>query len=556
MTPEKNHPQKNWNIWQPFLLSSAVVVGMLIGFRLQDIQPTLNIHSRDIISVGPAVGEFGQIEELIRYIEAKYVDEVDREELVEEAINNLLAELDPHSSYISRERLQEVNEQLDGSFDGIGIEFMVIEDTIVVITPVAGGPSDMAGILPGDRIVSINDTILRKEDFSSKEVVKRLKGEKGSEVKVGVLRGEDDQLRHFSIVRDQIPLNSLEAAYMLGPETGYIRLNRFSSTTYAETMEALERLIEKEGMKHLILDLRQNPGGYLQEATKLLSQLFKERNRLLVYTEGDNVRRNDYETTGQNFFAIGKIAVLIDEGSASASEIVAGAIQDWDRGVIVGRRSFGKGLVQEQYNLRDGSALRLTVARYYTPSGRSIQVPYEDLDDYQEVQSHRMDRGELINGDTFSSGDTTRYYTAGGRVVYGGGGIMPDVFVPADTMILNARLQKIQQYIPEYILRHLPDLEEYAGDDLEQFAANFRTGDELFGDYLSFVEQKVTDDAPLDLNLNGQQVRYLKNQLKARIGRQFFNNQGYYLIRNTEDPAVQTAVKALYSSNPLTYEYK
>jgi carboxyl-terminal processing protease len=556
MEPSRNDTQKNWNIWQPFLLSSAVVVGMLVGFRLQDIQPSITVHREDVLSSGPALGQFGRMEELIRYIDAKYVDEVDEEELVETAVNNLLKELDPHSSYISKERLQEVNEQLDGSFEGIGIEFMIVEDTIVVVTPVAGGPSYLAGVLPGDKIVAINDTLIGGEELNSRKVVKRLKGEKGSTVKVGVLRGQEEVMRIFEITRDEIPINSLDAAYMLAPEIGYIRLNRFSGTTYTEVMEAMEKLIDQEGMKHLVLDLRQNPGGYLQEATKLLSQLFNERSKLLVYTEGENVRRNDYETTGKNFFKLDKIAVLIDEGSASASEIVAGAIQDWDRGVIVGRRSFGKGLVQEQYNLRDGSALRLTVARYYTPSGRSIQVPYENLGDYQEVQSHRMDRGELVNGDEYVSEDTTRYYTAGGRTVFGGGGIMPDVFVPADTLLLNAQVQHLQQYIPEFILKNISRLKEEIGEDLSGFTRNYSITDEFLEDYLNYAREKHGLEGEEDLEPDFRQTVFIRNILKARIARQFFNSEGYYRVKNEDDPTVQAALRALKSSNPLTYEYQ
>ena len=393
--PEYRPNTKRWSTWLPLLLALALVLGMLIGMELQTVTPTVVI-SDATASSGPSYGQ-GKIEELIRYIEAKYVDEVDRDKLIQEAIDNILENLDPHSNYISAEQLKDVNDQLEGNFDGIGVEFLIVEDTVVVVAALAGGPSESVGILAGDKIVEVEGKPIAGLDKTNRDIVNLLKGEKGSAVNIGVIRGSNPIVQNFNIVRDEIPMHSVDVSYMADQKTGYIKLNRFSATTYEEFMKGVEKMIEEDEMEDLIIDLRHNPGGYLKQATNILSQLFKDKEKLLVYTKGRSVNRDEYESTGRPFFDIGNITVLIDEGSASASEILAGAIQDHDRGVILGRRSFGKGLVQEQYKLRDGSALRLTVARYYTPSGRSIQKPYEDAKEYDNDMQDRYESGELSN---------------------------------------------------------------------------------------------------------------------------------------------------------------
>jgi carboxyl-terminal processing protease len=371
MSEIENSQNGKLNIWLPFLFAVVLAGGIYVGSQLnpapQLIIQTDGIDPAEFSKIGN-----GRIEDLLRFIEARYVDEVNSDELIEKAIGEIISELDPHSSYIPVSQVERINDELEGNFDGVGIEFIILDDTIVVVAPIAGGPSEDAGILAGDKIVEINDSTAVGGETDVRELVNKLRGQAGSEVKVGVKRGKGKLVKSFKIKREPIPIFSVDVGYMINESTGFIKVNRFSATTYREFMEEVEELKE-EGMEDLIVDLRQNPGGYLREATKMLSQLFPDKGKLLVYTEGRTVRRNEYKSTGLTHFAIGKVAILIDEGSASASEIVAGAVQDWDRGVVIGRRSFGKGLVQEQLDLNDGSALRLTVARYFTPSDRLIQ---------------------------------------------------------------------------------------------------------------------------------------------------------------------------------------
>lgn len=523
---------------------------MLVGFKMQDLDPALALHRGEVkvlTTEAPSV-EIGQVEELIRFIDAKYVDRVDRDLLVEKAINSLLSELDPHSSYISKDRLQEVNEQLDGSFEGIGIEFLIVDDTLVVVTPIPGGPSAMAGLLTGDKIVSVNDSFLNLQEDGTGQVIKKLKGEKGSSVRLGVRRSTVSETIEYVVVRDEIPLNSLEAAYMLAPEVGYVKLNRFSNTTFREFIDAMEDLVKTGGMKHLVLDLRQNPGGYLQEATKLLSQLFQERNKLLVYTEGENVRRNEYETTGKTFYNIEKIAILIDEGSASASEIVAGAIQDWDRGVIIGRPSFGKGLVQEQYNLKSGGALRLTVARYYTPSGRSIQVPY---DSGFVFSNHPGQAKKETNRD---SSESRRYFTSNGREVFGGGGILPDVEVPLNEELLDGKFSALLLRIPEFILRKLSTFEGLKNQwERKAFIDEYQVPENFYRD---FVKNQKGDNGDWSERLTTAQTSFIQMALKARVAAVLFDKEAYFEVMDAVDNDIQTAINALQTPNPITYRFK
>ncbi|MEY3367599.1 MAG: hypothetical protein RI973_754, partial [Bacteroidota bacterium] len=415
MSTEHIPAASKFNIWLPLAFSLILAGGMWIGAGMQSNPPNIsNIRQQEEALPPSALGQ-GKLEELIRYIESRYVEEVDNEELVQEAINHILLQLDPHSSYISAAQLEEVNEQLDGEFDGIGIEFTVVDDTVMVLSAITGGPAANAGILPGDKIVVVEDSLTLGKNIDYAGILKKLRGDRGSKIAVGIRRRHEKQLRFFTLTRDRISVNSVEVAYMLDEQTGFIKINRFSSNTYEEFMKALEELAEKQQMKHLVLDLRQNGGGYLQEATNILSQLFKEKDKLLVFTEGSHVPRTEYKSTGRSFYDIDRIALLTDEGSASASEIIAGAVQDWDRGLIIGRRTYGKGLVQEQYNLRDGSALRLTVAKYYTPSGRCIQKPYEDLESYEMDVVERMENGELYDGRKVALSDTTKFFTGGGR---------------------------------------------------------------------------------------------------------------------------------------------
>ncbi len=546
MVDQNDVQPKKINIWLPLLLSVMMVGGMFIGNKMQKA-PIINITSNDRLDNH---SPNGRVEELIRYIDSRYVDEVDRDELIEKAITNVLGDLDPHSNYISAKELKEVNEQLDGNFEGVGIEFLIVEDTIVVVAPIVGGPSEAVGILAGDKIVEIGDSTVAGNDIDVADVVKQLKGEKGTEVKVGILRGKNKDLLSFNITRDKIPLHSMEVAYMVDHKTGYVKLNRFSATTYKEFMSAVEEMVDNEGMKDLVIDLRQNPGGYLEQATNILSQLVEEKDKLMVYTKGRTVDRNDYKTTGKTFYKIHNVAVLIDEGSASASEIVAGAIQDWDRGVIVGRRSFGKGLVQEQYDLKDGSALRLTVARYYTPSGRCIQKSYEDLIAYDNDVVNRFNDGELLNQDSIEQSDTTSFYTEDGRVVYGGGGISPDFFVPIDTSTFDDDYIKLRALTPQFAYRYAADHpDQFNYESLKKFKSSFQVDDQILEALKTYASEKKIKYDPAGF---ADAKEGISKILKARFARQLFREEGYYSVMNEDDEVVQKAIKLLKEDNPLS----
>ena len=361
-----------------------------------------------------------------------YVDEVDEDKIVEEAIIKMLAQLDPHSLYSNPEEVKKLNEPLQGNFDGIGVQFNMVQDTLFVVQTISGGPSEKVGILAGDRIVIVNDSTIAGIKMSTEEIMRRLRGPRGSKVDLKVLRRGVNELLPFTIKRDRIPIYSIDAAYMLKDKIGYIRIDRFGATTSKEFSDALTKL-KKQGMKDLILDLQGNGGGYLNAAIDLANEFLNTKD-LIVYTEGKRNPRSEFYAKGNGQFQDGKLAILIDEFSASASEIVTGAIQDWDRGIIVGRRSFGKGLVQRPVDLPDGSMIRLTVARYYTPSGRCIQKPYTNIEKYNEDLIDRYNKGEMSNADSIHFPDSLQYTTKRlGRTVYGGGGIMPDYFVPIDT---------------------------------------------------------------------------------------------------------------------------
>ncbi|MEM6967423.1 MAG: S41 family peptidase [Bacteroidota bacterium] len=548
----ENTTNKKLNIWMPFLLALMLSVGMYVGTKLAPKQVQQEVvfqtDEGDLIEY-KKVGN-GRIEELIRFIEARYVDEVDSEELIEKAISKILEELDPHSNYIPAEQLARVNDELEGNFDGVGIEFIILDDTIVVVAPLSGGPAEEVGIMAGDKIVEINDTTaVGSEEVNVRDLVNKLKGIKGTEVKIGVLRGKEKSVRSFDVRRAEIPIYSVDVGYMIDAKTGFIKVNRFSATTYREFMKEVERLKEK-GMQDLVIDLRQNPGGYLQEATKMLSQMFPDKGKLLVYTEGRTVRRNDYQTSGLNHFPIDKVAVLIDEGSASASEIVAGAVQDWDRGVIVGRRSFGKGLVQEQYDLKDGSALRLTVARYYTPSNRLIQKSYEDKFAYDHDVLARFEGGELVNKDSIHQTDTTRFYTKlENRVVYGGGGITPDIFIPLDTSFMDKDYLKMSEIAPQFIYRYVENHDEELDEiSLRELRDEFVVDQAMLTAFYEYAAENNVEIAPSSL----QDIEYnVKLLLKSRLGKHLFKEKGFYSIWNDADEVVKAAVRALKKENPL-----
>lgn len=488
-----------------------------------------------------------------------YVDKVDEDKLVEEAIIKMLAQLDPHSTYNNAEEVKKMNEPLQGNFEGIGVQFQMIEDTLLVIQPVSNGPSEKVGILAGDRIVAVNDSAIAGVKMSTEDIMSRLRGPKDSEVKLTIVRrGVDDQL-YFTVKRDKIPILSLDASYMIQPKTGYIRINRFGATTAEEFAEALKSL-QKKGMKDLILDLQGNGGGYLNAAIDLANEFLKQK-ELIVYTEGRAARRSDFFAKGTGNFKNGRLIILVDEYSASASEIVTGAIQDWDRGVVVGRRTFGKGLVQRPIDLPDGSMIRLTIARYYTPSGRCIQKPYDSTanldgrltgensqDKYNQELIDRFNHGEMIHADSIHFADSLKAQTKRmGRTVYGGGGIMPDFFVPIDTTQytdyhrnLVAKGVVIKATIG-YIEKHRKELQNKY-KKFEAFNEKFEIDDNFLAEIRTLADK---EKIKFDEKQYNQSLPLIKTQLKALIARDLWDMNEYFQVMNSTNQSVQQALKVL-----------
>ena len=478
-----------------------------------------------------------------------YVDSVDENKLVEDAIRGMLEKLDPHSQYSTPKEVKQMNEPLNGNFEGIGVQFNMIDDTLMVIQPVTNGPSEKVGILAGDRIVTVNDTAIAGVKMSKEEIMRRLRGPKGTLVVLGVVRqGIKDHLT-FKVIRDKIPVHSVDAAYMIRPGIGYIRIGNFGATTHQEFRDALQDLYVA-GAESLILDLQENGGGYLQAAVNIADE-FLAKDELIVYTEGRRVPRQEYRARGEGMFMQGKIVVLIDEYTASAAEIVTGAIQDQDRGYVVGRRSFGKGLVQRPIDLPDGSMIRLTIAHYYTPSGRCIQKPYEkgNQKDYAMDVVNRLKKGELTNQDSIHFADSLKFLTLHRqRTVYGGGGIMPDYFVPLDTTRytplhrqLAAKGIIIQQNL-RYVDNHRQQLKnQYPAFD--KFKKHFDVPQSLVDDVLAEgKKQKIEpkDDAELQRTLP-----YLRLQLKALIARDLWDMTEYFSVFNEESQIVKKALEVI-----------
>ena len=535
------------NIWLPLLFSLVLVIGMILGARLNE---AMNPQPKSDKVAAIPIKQPGTVEELIRFIEARYVDDVNVKKISEAAINKILDELDPHSAFIPAEKVATVREQLDGSFVGVGIEFIVLEDTITVVKPSIGGPAEKAGLLAGDQIISVDDSLVAGMSYLTNDFMSLFRGEQGSMTQVKVKREGVSELLSFDIVRDQIQMPSLDVAYEIQPKVGFIKLSRFSSETSAEFIQALETLVEEKEVEKLIVDLRDNPGGYLQEAVEILSQLFSEKDKLLVYTEGEKSNRLDYKTTGRPFYQIKDIAVLVNENSASASEIIAGAIQDWDRGYIIGRRSFGKGLVQEQYNLSDGSVLRLTVARYYTPSGRSIQKDYQyGEDDYNAEFSDRLNSGELFFPDSIKVVDSMAYETPSGRLVYGGGGITPDYFIPLDSLILNDNFLMVQPYVQEYVYRYFrKNKAEFDFETAKDLIKNYKVEDYIIDDFLSYVKEKGANKL---IEFDEDTRKYLKTSFKSQFANLQFDEEARFATLNREDPYVIKALQLLKDEIPI-----
>jgi C-terminal peptidase (prc) len=485
---------------------------------------------------------------LLRLVDSYYVDSTKVGDLTEKAIVEVLRNLDPHSVYISKAEVEKMNEPLQGNFEGVGISFNVFRDTLMVVTTVPGGPSEKVGIRAGDRIIQVDAKVITNIGLKNTDVYDLLRGKKGTKVELKVKRKGEPNVLEFTVIRDKIPINSLDASYMLNESTGYIKLNKFSATTTTEFIDAVKALKANNKLGNLVLDLRGNGGGYLNAAVELADQ-FLSAYKLVVYTSGLHSDKKEYSSTALGELEQGKLVVLIDENSASASEIVAGAIQDWDRGVLIGRRSFGKGLVQQPFPLTDGSMIRLTTAHYYTPSGRCIQKPYTDgIEDYQKDYLHRMEKGELFSKDSVVLNKKEKFETKlNKRTVYGGGGIMPDIFIPLDTSkyyIYYNNLNRKNVIYPAAL-----DLVDKNRADFQQKYKDFKTFESKF-EITDEMANKIMDDGEKEgVKKDDKSVEFarplLKKQVKALIARDLFTVSEYFQVMNAEDEAIKKAAAVL-----------
>lgn len=527
-------PKQNFNrYFIAIYLAFAFIAGMAL---------TTYIYKKKVMIPRGAT----KFEEVLSYVNAYYVDSVDLENLYGEAISAMLQTLDPHSTYADAQENKAMTEELDGAFEGVGIQFSIMNDTVMVIATISGGPSEKVGIRAGDRIVAVNDTSIAGIGIENERVIKLLRGPKNSSVKMGIMRQGFSQVYDYQVVRDVIPTYTVDVAYMIDQRTGYIKINQFGRTTGDEFAAAITKL-KQRGMTKMILDLRGNPGGYLDAGIRVCDELLPN-GELIVYTEGRTVPTDKIYASSYGNFESGELVVLIDDFSASASEIVAGAVQDNDRGTIIGRRSFGKGLVQRQINLADNSSIRLTVSRYHTPSGRCIQKKYDDgLNSYNEELFNRYVNGEMNSADSVKFDKSMEYKTKKGRTVYGGGGIMPDIFVPLDDenddldgfyQVFNSGV--IYPFAFDFSTKNQTQLKRKY-PTVQSFINHFEIDNSLIDSMLQEYEKKNNNALP---NLSERSKQHLKVWLKAFIGRNLFQDDGFYSITNTIDKTVQKALEA------------
>ncbi|WP_133546111.1 S41 family peptidase [Salegentibacter sp. 24] len=521
---------KKQKIILPILLATACAMGVLLG-------GLLDFSSSDaLFSSNPKKQKLNR---LIDYIEYEYVDDVNTDSIVDVTVNRILENLDPHSVYIPKEEYAGVVENMQGDFVGIGVSFYNVNDTVVVIQALEGGPSEKIGIRGGDRILYADGTPLFNKDISTDSLTKHLKGEEDSQVTLKVKRQGIEDLLTFNVKRGRVPLKSVDAAYMLSPDLGYIKVNRFSETTFQEFKSALKKL-KKKGANEIALDLRDNPGGYLSEAIKIVDE-FLEDEKLILFTKNKSGAVDKTYSKRKGLLEKGDLYVLINENSASASEVVAGALQDNDRGTIVGRRSYGKGLVQREMALGDGSAVRLTIARYYTPTGRSIQKPYDNGNEsYFKDYMRRYKNGELISVDSINVNDSLRYETPEGNVVYGGGGIIPDVFIPLDTDSERNKIKLLLHggYMSRFIFNVLEENRTFYNNiKRKNFESKVKITDEMAGDFIKFLGK-----GNYRLNLNKQNP-LLKQYLKAVIAQQLYGTTAFEKLINENDPAIEKVLE-------------
>lgn len=519
----------------PFLLALALALGVWLG--------TLFIKDG---SSNPIVENTNKFNTILELIEDKYVDSVDHDLLIESSIEGMITKLDPHSAYIPARDLASVNEQLEGNFGGIGIRFLIHHDTLVATHVLPGSPAEKAGMMPGDRLIEVDDTVITNIDLSNERVMSLLKGQEGSQVEIKVYR--KGLLKDLTLTRGTIPISSIDANIMLTKEIGFIKLNSFTYGA-AEEFNAAASELKSKGMKKLIFDLRNNGGGSMSAATDIADE-FLESGKLIVYTEGRKSPREEYYSTQKGILEDVEVIILINSLSASASEIVAGAIQDNDRGVIMGRRSFGKGLVQTQEEFTDGSALRLTISRYYTPTGRSIQKPYGEGVDYESDFYARFESGELLNEDSVKVNEDLKYTTPGGRTVYGGGGIYPDVFIPNDTAGASYYLTELyyESIFNHYALRYL-DSRRASFNNFEKFITSFVITDGMFNEFISYATALGVPENKADIATSKMVI---KNRIKAEIARHIWDDNGYYAVYIEDDLDVQRAIKEFTEGKALS----
>ncbi len=522
----------------------ALIIGLLLGNFVTERSVLYNNSS---ISSGLLQNfrSHQKVGEILRLIDKKYVDSLDVDNYTEELAKDLISKLDPHSVYIPLEDMVDSKEELSGSFSGIGVQFNIQNDTVMIISVISGGPSEKAGLIAGDRIVQVNDSNFTGKKINNEKVMKSLKGPEGTKVKLGIKRNGTKKMLIYTITRGNIPVNSVDIAYMITKETGLIKVNKFASTTYSEFINGLGELKAK-GAKKLIIDLRENSGGYMEQCIQMVNE-FLPKNQLIVYAEGRAYPKMDSHSDGSGSFITEPVVVLIDEFSASASEIFAGAMQDNDRAKIIGRRSFGKGLIQQPFPLSDGSEVRLTVARYYTPSGRSIQKPYTkgESEEYAMDIYNRLIHGELENSDSISFADTVQYKTKKGRIVYGGGGIMPDIFIPRDTTLFTSYFTQlvnnlhIYQFAFEFTDKNRAVLKKYKQwKDLDNFLDKLN----LYEQLSTYAERKGIKGSEKE-KLKSKQI--ILSRLKAYIARNILGDDGFYPILLKDDPAILRALNEL-----------
>lgn len=525
----------------PLAFATAVIVGLWMGNRMNLGSQNSCLQTDEDSPIVRGNGG-GEIEMLLNFIETVYVDTVDKKKLSEEAIVKIMSGLDPHSSYIPADELQMVNDDLKGSFSGIGVQFNLQNDTIMVVSVISGGPSEKVGVQPGDRIVEVDDSAFVGKGITTEKVVKKLRGKKGTKVKIGVMRFGVDEVVHFTIKRDDIPTNSVEAFYMIEDGVGYVKVDKFGDNTDEEFFNALSSL-KKMGANCFIVDLRGNSGGFLYTVTSMVNE-FLEKNALIVYTEGKAFPREESRAMGTGRFQNDSIVVLIDEFSASASEIFAGAVQDNDRGMVIGRRSFGKGLVQNQFQLSNGSAIRLTIARYYTPSGRCIQKPYRDKEKYQEEIYDRYKDGEMDSDTIGIKGDSVKYYTTKGRVVYGGGGITPDYIVTRDTVGLTTYYTKLisSGSIYDCAFRFLDERRKTISSMSFDELCSYLDKQPLCDIAIDFAEKKGVKK---DKEIRTETRDHISKRMKECIVRNAMGTEAYYKVVNQSDKMIDFTLKKL-----------